>query len=81
MTTGAVPQISAVDRARTLVENVRRTPMLRGGRVPESRRVLKAHIESAMIDQGVPERLAARIAFQLVLKCPSRQLGDGPVWD
>lgn len=73
--------VSAADRARTLLENIRRTPMLRGGRLLERRRLLKAHIESAMIDQGVPERLAARIASQLVLKCPSPHLGDGPVWD
>jgi hypothetical protein len=78
--TGAVPHVSAIDRARTLLENVRRTPLLRGGRLVEQRRILKAHIESAMVDHGVPERLAARIAFQLVLKCATPQLGDGPVW-
>jgi hypothetical protein len=77
----AVSSVSAVDRARTLLENVRRTPMLRGGRLVEQRRMLKTHIETAMINQGVPERLAARIAFQLVFKCAPRQLGDGPVWD
>lgn len=73
--------MNAVDRARTLLENVRRTPMVRGGRLLEPRRLLKTHVESAMIGHGVPERLAARIALQLVLKCPSRQLGDGPVWN
>ena len=73
--------VSAVERARTLLENVRRTPMLRGGRLVEQRRMLKAHIESAMTDHAVPERLAARMAFQLVLKCPPNQLGDGAVWD
>jgi hypothetical protein len=73
--------VNAADRARTLLENIRRTPMLRGGRLLEPRRLLKVHIESAMIDRGVPERLAARIAFQLVLKCSPPQLGDGPVWD
>ena len=26
-------------------------------------------------------RLAARVAFQLVLKCPTNQLGDATVWD
>jgi hypothetical protein len=77
----AVPSVSAVDRARTLLENVRRTPMLRGGRSVEARRLLKAQIEGAMIDHGVPERLAARLAFQLVLKCPTKQLGDAAVWD
>jgi hypothetical protein len=81
MMRAALQHVSAVDRARSLLENVRRTPMVRGGRLLEPRRLLKAHIESAMIDHGVPERLAVRIAFQLVLKCPSPQLGDGPVWD
>lgn len=79
--TAAVPHVSAVDRARTLLENVRRTPMVRGGRLVERRRLMKAQIENAMIAHGVPERLSARMAFQLVLKCPPNQLGDGPVWD
>ena len=77
----AVPSVGAVDRARTLLENVRRTPMLRGGRLAEQRRMLKAHIESAMVDHGVPDRLAGRMAFQLVLKCRPNQLGDGLVWN
>ena len=34
-----------------------------------------------MIEHGVPERLAARMAFQLVLKCPANQLRDSPLWD
>lgn len=79
--TATAPNVTAVDRARTLLENMRRTPMVRGGRLLEPRRLLKAHIENAMIDHGVPERLAERIALQLVLKCRSAQLGDGPVWD
>jgi hypothetical protein len=33
-----------------------------------------------MAARGVPDRLAARIAFQLVLKCSPSQLGDGRVW-
>jgi hypothetical protein len=54
--------------------------MRRGGRLTERRRLLKAHIESAMVDRGVPDRLAARIAFQLMLKCSPSQLGDVRVW-
>ena len=76
----ATAPVSAEDGARTLLENIRRTPMVRGGRLLEPRRLLKAHIEGAMVDHGVPERLAARLAFQLVLKCPPNQLGVGPVW-
>lgn len=79
--TAAASRVNAADRARTLLENIRRAPMLRGGRLLGPRCLLKGHIENAMIDHGVPERLAARIAFQLVLRCPSPQLGDGPVWD
>jgi hypothetical protein len=81
MMVATIANVSAVDRARTLLENVRRTPMVRGGRLVEQRRLLKAQIENAMIDHGVPERLSARMAFQLVLKCPPNQLGDGPVWN
>jgi hypothetical protein len=81
MVTAAVPHVSAVDRTRTLMENVRRTPMARGGRLVERRRLMKAQIENAMINHGVPERLSARMAFQLVLKCPANQLGDAAVWN
>ena len=77
----ATAPVSAEDRARTLLRNIRRTPMVRGGRLAEARRLLKTHIESAMIEHGVPERLAARMAFQLVLKCPANQLRDSPLWD
>jgi hypothetical protein len=80
MDKSVIQQVGPDERARTLLENVRRTPMLRGGRLVERRRLLKGHLESAMIDEGVPERLAARIAFQLVLKCSSPHLGDAPVW-
>lgn len=55
--------------------------MVRGGRLAEARRLLKTHIESAMIEHDVPERLAARMAFQLMLKCSPKQLGDTPVWN
>src|SRR5262245_3781900 len=63
MTPIAISDVSAIDRARTLLANLRRTPMVRGGHMLERRRLLKAHIETAILDQGVPERLAARIAF------------------
>jgi hypothetical protein len=79
MTTIAIPDVSAVERARTLLENVRRTPMVRG-RLTEPRRRLKTHIEDALTDQGVPERLAVRLAFQLVRKFPAPQLGHASVW-
>ena len=71
---------AAVARAQTLLENIRRTPMSTGVRLAERRRLLKAHIESAMEAGGVPDRLAARIAFQRVLKCSPSQLGDERVW-
>src|SRR2546428_3580784 len=78
MTTRAVSDVSAVDRARTLLENLRRTPMVRGGHMLERRRLLKAQIAPATLDQGVPERLPARIPFQRGFKFSPPQWGAGP---
>lgn len=63
-----------------LLENVRRTPMRRGGRFGERRRLLKAHVEETIVEQGVPAGVAARVAFQLVVKVAPSQLGDARVW-
>jgi hypothetical protein len=62
------------------LENVRRTPMIRGGRFDERRRILKAHLETTIEAQGVGPRIAARIARQLVLKFQPNALGDASVW-
>lgn len=70
----------ALMKARTLLENLRRTPMNRGGRMGEPKRLLCRHIEEALIEHSVPERLAARMAFQFILKFNARDLGDQRVW-
>lgn len=54
--------------------------MSMGGRLAEHRRMLQAKIERAVEDRGVPPRLAARIARQLVLKFDSAALGDRSTW-
>jgi hypothetical protein len=54
--------------------------MMRGGRLIERRRLQRAHIEHAIEEKGVPGPFAARVAFQVVLKCPPTQLGDERVW-
>ena len=67
-------------KAAALLENLRRTPMLTGGRLTENRRILRAHIERSIEDRGVPARLAERIARQLVFKFDSAALGDRSTW-
>lgn len=54
--------------------------MLTGGRLTENRRILRAHIERAIEDRGVPARLADRIARQLVFKFDTAALGDRSTW-
>jgi hypothetical protein len=54
--------------------------MIRGGRFDERRRILKAHLETTIENQGVGPRVAARIARQLVLKFQPSALGDASVW-
>jgi hypothetical protein len=67
-------------KAATLLENLRRTPMSMGGRLAEDRRIIRAHIERTIEDRGVPPRLAARIARQLVFKFDAAALGDRSTW-
>jgi hypothetical protein len=54
--------------------------MLVGGRLPEGRRILRANIERTIEDRGVPARLAARIARQLMFKFDTAALGDQATW-
>ena len=51
-------ELSPSAKAVALLENLRRTPMSMGGRLTESRRILRAHIERSIEDRGVPARLA-----------------------
>jgi hypothetical protein len=63
-----------------ILENVRRSPMTRGNKFTESRRILREAIASAIQREGVPERLAARISRQLVIKFEPRDLGGVSTW-
>lgn len=67
-------------KAAALLENVRRAPMSMGGRLNETRRILRANIERTIEDRGVPARLAERIARQLVFKFDTAALGDRSTW-
>lgn len=66
--------------AKALLDMLRRTPMLRGGRSTPERRRLTARISSAIEAQGVLPRLARRIARQLVWKFNGAEVGDQDVW-
>jgi hypothetical protein len=66
-------------KAATLLENLRRTPMLRG-RLDERKRMLRGLIETTLTEKGVLPRLAMRMSLQLVLKFAARELGDQTTW-
>lgn len=69
-----------MSKAATLLENLPRTPMVRGGRMDERKRMLRAHIETSLEEEGILPRLATRIALQLVFKFRPRDLGDQRLW-
>jgi hypothetical protein len=71
---------AAIVRARVLLENLRRSPMTRGNKLTEPRRILREAIASAIQREGVPERLAARISRQLVVKFAPPALGGVSTW-
>src|SRR5262249_4681320 len=71
---------AATVRARVLLENLRRSPMAIGSRFTERKRILREAIASAIQQQGVPQRLAARIAFQLLMKFDAKDLGGVSTW-
>lgn len=75
----AVKEPTALAKAATLLERLRRTPMLRG-RLDERKRMLRGLIETTLAEQGVLPRLATRISLQLVLKFAARELGDQTTW-
>lgn len=66
--------------ATTLLERMRQTPMLRGGRISERQLHLKDKVTAAIASQSVLPRLATRVAFQLVLKFDEAELGNQVVW-
>src|SRR6266498_1522272 len=66
--------------AKALLETLRRTPLLRGGKFTRDKRRLRIRISRAIESQGVLQRLAQRIALQLVWKFDVPDLGDHTVW-
>jgi len=71
---------TAIRQAKILLENLRRSPMTRGNNLTEPRRVLREAVASAIAREGVPERLAARVSRQLVIKFEPRDLGGVSTW-
>jgi len=71
---------SAASKAAILLQELRRTPMLTGGRQDERARILRASMQTTLEEHGVLPRLAKRIAFQLILKFDNRELGDRETW-
>ena len=62
-------------KAAALLENVRRTPMVHG-RLRDAKLALRWNIARTVEDCGAPQRLADRIAFQLVFKFGPAAVGD-----
>jgi hypothetical protein len=71
---------AAIRHAKTLLDNLRRSPMARGNRLTEPRRILREAVASAIAREGVPDRLAARVSRQLVIKFEQRSLGSASTW-
>ena len=67
-------------RAKILLDAMRRTPMLRGARLSEARLELRDEIASTIEGESVLPRLARRIGFQLILKFDETELGDRTIW-
>ena len=62
-------------RARDLLARIRQTPMRRGALSKPARR-RHADVSRALAANGLPDELARRIAFQLVLKIDLDELAD-----
>ena len=69
-----------VAKAAALLENIRRTPLAHG-RLRDAKAALRWNIARTIEDGGgVPQRLADRIAFQLVFKFGPAAVGDVRTW-
>ena len=66
-------------QARALLWEMRETPMKRGALSKRARQV-RADMARTLTGEGVPELLAQRVAFQLVLKIDLEQLRDALLW-
>ena len=72
--------MDAARRAQALLDEIRRTPMLRGGRISESKRTIRDRIANTIEGCGVLPQLADRVAFQLVRKIDAVALGTRTAW-
>ena len=70
---------AAEKRAKAVLEEMRSTPMRRGA-LSKRARQMRAEIARVLGEAGIPDVLAQRIAFQLVIKIDWRDLGDGATW-
>lgn len=72
--------VTPAAKAAALLENVRRTPLAHG-RLRDAKAALRWNIARTIEDGGgVPQRLADRIAFQLVFKFGPAAVGDVRTW-
>jgi hypothetical protein len=71
--------VSADARARALLQQMRETPMRRGA-LSKPARQLRADMARTLATGGVPDLLAQRVAFQLVIKIGPEELRDAIVW-
>jgi len=70
---------SAAERARSILDRMRETPMRRGALSKRAREV-RVRLGETLDRAGVPDRLAQRIAFQLVIKIDLNELRDERIW-
>jgi hypothetical protein len=70
---------TAEERAQTLLDEMRQTPMRRGA-LSEQAWQIRSDIAEVLLAQRVPGTLARRIAFQLAFKFDARKLHDPDVW-
>src|SRR4051812_18393579 len=66
--------------AEQLLEQIRQTPMARGGTLTHAKQQLCDHITTAIAQADVYPRLASRIARQLVIKCDEADLAAPSTW-
>jgi hypothetical protein len=66
-------------RAATLLENLRSSPLSRG-KIAERKEGVFEPLYATIEAEGVPAKLAFRIAYQLLRKFETRDLGDEQTW-
>jgi len=74
------PGVAAADaRARMLLQTMRETPMKRGA-LSKRARDIRANLARTLAAAAVPDVLAQRVAFQLVVKIDFTELCDARLW-